>query len=246
MSTRKRDGCRACGSTETIDAVDNSGQPYKGCARCTVKSSAAGADEEHMARRRRGFWKDLASVFADARAMVGGTVRPDHMTEERERITALERELRRELKAADFAHALAMELLGDRRAMLAEVATLTAERDEARGLLGRIWERVPGRATGRASAVADVTRCMTEVADVPDDCAELVTLIADTIAKADRESYATGRAAALQKVRNAIGCTSQGQPARDALADVETSLIALAPPSHTCKPAAEPRDEGEV
>lgn len=56
-----------------------------------------------------------------------------------------------------------------------------------------------GRAPGRASALLDVNRCMTEVSDVPDDCAALVTQIADTIAKADRESYATGRAAGLRE-----------------------------------------------
>jgi hypothetical protein len=30
------DCCSACGGTELVDAVDNHGQPYRGCARCVI------------------------------------------------------------------------------------------------------------------------------------------------------------------------------------------------------------------
>lgn len=28
--------CRACGGADMVDAVDNDGRPYRGCARCTL------------------------------------------------------------------------------------------------------------------------------------------------------------------------------------------------------------------
>lgn len=35
---RKRKGCLICGGTETVQAVDNFGKPYVGCAKCRILS----------------------------------------------------------------------------------------------------------------------------------------------------------------------------------------------------------------
>lgn len=41
---------------------------------------------------RRGFYKEMLSVFADARSMVGGTFPPEERADERARLYALEKE----------------------------------------------------------------------------------------------------------------------------------------------------------
>lgn len=33
-----RGRCTSCGGTETVDAIDNHGKPYKGCANCRIMS----------------------------------------------------------------------------------------------------------------------------------------------------------------------------------------------------------------
>ena len=54
---RRRKGCIGCGGTRTVDAVDNFGNPYKGCPNCRLKSAkeiaamcgiAAETEEEAM------------------------------------------------------------------------------------------------------------------------------------------------------------------------------------------------------
>lgn len=45
-----------------------------------------------MKKIRRGFYKDLAEIFAAAYDMVGGTFPPDEMDDARARVRALEKE----------------------------------------------------------------------------------------------------------------------------------------------------------
>ena len=157
----------------------------------------------------------------------------------------------------------------------AQIATLIAERDEARGAwrdtvadalrmrdaadtTRREWEVMAaesfkvGRDVGRSTALADVTRAITELGvDVPTDALPLVMDIADMIAKADRESYATGRAAGLREAASVLTGESVAHrkllanvrafgtakdryatmAARDALETVAARILALALPA---------------
>lgn len=35
----RRNACLGCGRTDTVDAIDNHGKPYQGCARCVVAAA---------------------------------------------------------------------------------------------------------------------------------------------------------------------------------------------------------------
>lgn len=70
-----------------------------------------------------------------------------------------------------------------------------------------------GRDVGRSTALADVTRAITELGvDVPTDALPLVMDIADMIAKADRESHATGREAGLREAAEACDAQAESWP----------------------------------
>lgn len=123
------------------------------------------------------------------------------------------------------------------------IAELTQERD-ASDTTRREWEvRAAeswnvGRDVGRSTALADVTRAITELGvDVPTDALPLVMDIADMIAKADRESHATGRAAGLREAAEVCHAIKQenGDDPRvwlvDYMEECEQRILALAPPA---------------
>ena len=88
---------------------------------------------------------------------------------------------------------------------------------------------------GRSTALADVTRAITELGvDVPTDALPLVMDIADMIAKADRESHATGRAAGLREAMGACAMVSRCAESIawvNAADECERRIRALAPPA---------------
>lgn len=40
MKLRRRGTCYFCGRSDFVDAIDNQGDAYRGCAHCTIKLTA--------------------------------------------------------------------------------------------------------------------------------------------------------------------------------------------------------------
>lgn len=127
MKRKRPDRCAACGSTELVDAIDNHGQPYKGCTHCVIVLP------DDMAAPRRA--KSAAMVRAKSAATGKKTATmADRPTRER-----LE-EIRSYLIPTDGGVSVALvddglDLLAEVDGLSSENTKLKAERDEARALL---------------------------------------------------------------------------------------------------------------